>query len=240
MIGPPIFSRLLQSDARTTRHDVVDDEMVTTDFEFGSEDLTHFLLSDVVSTMQGEGFYVNEAKGAREKKIYHMRKESIFIAMMSTAESLHFTSRRDDVTLVNNLVYESILSLQQRVSHIRTVAKPAELRRHLVESASRAVVDWYRYVPIGCINLSMRCRDKDSVIRGLVESIAATGRVTEAVCDSDDSLPGGSVVLSGTALQRRHHVERPARRSARGGFVLRYGMALPEYETTRLNLIPEG
>jgi fructose-specific phosphotransferase system IIA component len=180
MVGPPIFNRLLQSDSRTTRHAVIDEEMVTTDFDFGSEDLTHFLLSDVVSTMQGEGFYVNEAKGAQEKKIYHMRKESIFIAMMSTAESLHFTSRRDDVTLVNNLIYESILSLQQRVSHIRDVSKPTELRRNLVESASRAVVDWYRYVPIGCIHLSMRCRDKGSVIRELVESIVETGRVTDA------------------------------------------------------------
>lgn len=197
MIGPPIFNRLLQSDVRTTRREVVDDEMVTTSFDFGSQDLTHFLLSDVVSTMRGEGFYVNEAKGDRDKRIYHMRKESIFIAMMSTAEGLHFTSRRDDVTLVNNLVYESILSLQQRVSHIRNVSKPTELRRNLVESASRAVVNWYRYVPIGCIHLSMRCRDKQSVIQELVDSIAETGRITDreavlqAILEREQSMSTG-------------------------------------------------
>jgi hypothetical protein len=151
LIGPPIFNRLLQSDAKVTREIVADSEMVTTDFDFGSEDLMRFLLSDVLTTMRSEGFYVNVAEG--ERKVYHMRKDSVFIAMMATDVSLHFSTRREDVTLVNNLVYESILSLQQEVSHIRAVSKPAELRRTLVESTSRAMVNWYEYVPIECVHL---------------------------------------------------------------------------------------
>ncbi|MFW5718274.1 MAG: cation:proton antiporter [Spirochaetota bacterium] len=184
LVGPPLFSRLLATDARTMRREVSDGALVTTDFEFGSQDLTRFLLSDVVATMRNEGFFVTATEG--ERKVYHMRKDSVFISMMATPVSLHFQSRRDDVTLVNNLVYESILSLQQQVSHIRAMSKPLELRRNLVESASRAVVDWYRYLPVECIHLSMRARDKQTIIRELVSSLVQAGRIRdgESVLDA--------------------------------------------------------
>ena len=177
LAGAPILNRLLQREVRTTRRDVEDAEMVTTDFEFGSEDLTRFLLSDVVAMMRSEGFFVNAPDS--ERKVYHMRKDSVFIAMMATPVSLHFTSRRDDVTLVNNLVYESILSLQQQVSHIRTISRPVELRRTLAEQTGRAVVDWYRYLPVECIHLNMRVADKEAAIRELVASLVQAGRVSD-------------------------------------------------------------
>jgi Kef-type K+ transport system membrane component KefB/mannitol/fructose-specific phosphotransferase system IIA component (Ntr-type) len=177
LIGPPVFNRMLQRDVRTTRQVVSDEEMVTTDFDFGSEELTRFLLNDVVGTMRAEGFYVNAAEG--ERKVYHMRRDSVFIAMMATPVSLHFTSRRDDVTLVNNLIYESILSLQQQVAHIRNISKPIEMRKHLVESESRAVVDWYRYLPVECIHLALKARDKEAAIRELVMSLVQAGRITD-------------------------------------------------------------
>ena len=195
LVGPPIFSRLLQSDAKTTRETVSDSDMVTTDFDFGSEDLTRFLLTDVLATMRNEGFYVNVAEG--EHRVYHMRKDSVFIALMPTDVSLHFNTRREDVTLVNNLVYESILSLQQQVSHIRATSKPIELRRTLVESTSRAMVNWYEYLPIECVHLSLRARDKESAIRELVASLAHAGRVAdqenvlEAVLERERSMSTG-------------------------------------------------
>ncbi|MFW5743784.1 MAG: cation:proton antiporter [Spirochaetota bacterium] len=184
LVGPPLFSRLLLKEARTTRREVSDTDLVTTDFDFGSQDLTRFLLSDVVATMRNEGFFVTATEG--ERRVYHMRKDSVFISMMATPVSLHFQSRREDVTLVNNLVYESILSLQQEVSHIKATSKPMELRRNLVESASRAMVDWYRHLPVECVHLSMRATDKTTIIGELVSSLVAAGRVSdrEAVLDA--------------------------------------------------------
>ncbi len=169
LVAPPIFNRLLLKNVKTTRESLEDTETITTDFDFGSEELTSFLLADVVLTMRGEGFYVTGSES--EHRLYHMRKDSVFIAMMATRTSLHFTSRREDVTLVNNIVYESILSLQQQVSHIKSISKPMELRRALVEKTNRAVVDWQKYLPAECIHLKMRVTDKEMAIRELVESL---------------------------------------------------------------------
>jgi mannitol/fructose-specific phosphotransferase system IIA component (Ntr-type) len=41
-------------------------------------------------------------------------------------------------------------------------------------------VDWYSYVPIECVHLSMRSREKDAVIGELVDSLAQAGRVKDA------------------------------------------------------------
>lgn len=195
LIAPPIFNRLLARDATTTRLAVDDDETVTTNFDFGSDALTSFLLADLVVTMRGEGFFVNGSEG--EHKVYHMRKDSVFIAMMATETSLHFTSRREDVTLVNNIVYESILSLQQQVSHIKLVSKPQELRRTLVEKTNRAVVDWEKYLPVECIHLKMHADDKQTAIRELVESLGHAGKledetiVLEAILEREQTMSTG-------------------------------------------------
>ena len=68
----------------------------------------------------------------------------------------------------------------------RATSKPVDLRRNLVESASRAMVDWYRYLPVECVHLSMRATDKTTIIGELVSSLVAAGRVRdrEAVLDA--------------------------------------------------------
>ncbi len=180
LVGPPVFNRLLRQDVRTTRQEIVDEATVTTYFEFGSEELTKFLLTDVIGMMREEEFFVNSSEGA-EHKIYHMRKDEVFIAMSATQTALHFVSRPDHVSLINNLVYEAVVSLQQKVAHIRSVAKPTELRRAAaaVDSSNRAVVDWQRYLPIECVHLSMEARTKEEVITELVNSLAIAGRITD-------------------------------------------------------------
>jgi fructose-specific phosphotransferase system IIA component len=179
LVGPPVFNRLLKRTVRTTRKEIVDEATVTTYFEFGSEELTRFLLTDVIGMMREEEFFVNASEGA-EHKIYHMRKDGVFIAMSASQTALHFVSRPDHVSLINNLVYEAVVSLQQKVAHIRTIAKPTQLRRAAAaDSSSRAAVDWQRYLPIECIHLSMEARTKEEVITELVNSLALADRITD-------------------------------------------------------------
>ncbi|SIQ95059.1 transporter, CPA2 family [Alkalispirochaeta americana] len=195
LVAPPFFNRLLSRTLQTTRQALTDHETTAADFHFGSEDLTKFLLSDVIQTMRNEGFFVTGSE--TEHKVFHMRKDSVFIALMATPVSLHFTCRKEDVTLVNNLVYESVLSLQQQVGHIKTVAKPQELRKGLVEKTNRAVVDWPKYLPVECIHLRMEVENKELAIRELVESLTHGGKlkdpeaVLEAILERERTMSTG-------------------------------------------------
>ncbi|MFW6291015.1 MAG: PTS sugar transporter subunit IIA [Spirochaetota bacterium] len=58
-------------------------------------------------------------------------------------------------------------------------------------------MNWYEYLPIECVHLSMRARDKESAIRELVASLAHAGRVAdqenvlEAVLERERSMSTG-------------------------------------------------
>jgi len=175
--APPLLNRALQSGKPATTRSFAGEESVSSSFELGSADLTSFLLADVIKAMQQEGFFVNASEG--ERKIYQMRKDSLFIAMQAEAAALHFTSRPDDVTLINNLMYESILTLQQKVNHIKSMAKPVDLQKNLVAGKNRALVDWYRFLSVDCISLDLQSNDKAMAIRELVGLLAVGGKISD-------------------------------------------------------------
>lgn len=175
LLAPPLFNRLLKQPGETTRTSVNNQDMVTRQFTFDSLDLTRFLVSDIVTMLQSEGFFVNSAEG--ERRVFHIRKERVFITMTVTEAGLQFACHREDLTLVNSLVYESILTLQQQVSHIRSAAQPEELRRTLVEKRSRAMVDWRRYIPAECVHLNMRPASREEIIHELTTSLFHAGKI---------------------------------------------------------------
>ncbi|MFW5801413.1 MAG: cation:proton antiporter [Spirochaeta sp.] len=193
--APPIFNFLLKVDRRGTKGEMEKSEDVTTEFEFGSRELTDFLLSDLIHTMRNEGFYIHSAE--MEQRLYQMRREMVYISLMATERSLHFSSAKEDVTFINNLVYESILTLQNRVDHLRTISKPVELQKALVEKENRTSVDWYRILEIDCISLQLRSTEKKGVIVELVEILQRAGKlqdkdaVLEAVLEREESMSTG-------------------------------------------------
>lgn len=175
LLAPPIFNRLLKQSGETTRTVVSNQDMETREFEFDSLDLTRFLVSDIISMIRSEGFFVNSAEG--ERRVFHIRKDRVFITMTVSEKGLQFTCHREDLTLVNSLVFESILALQQQVSHIRSAAQPEELRRTLVEERSRAMVDWPRYIPVECVHLNMRSASREEIIHELTTSLLHAGKI---------------------------------------------------------------
>lgn len=177
LAGPPLFSRLLMRDRQTTRFAVDDERTVLTEFSFGSRELTRFMLTAVLQAMRDDGFFVNAADG--EVRTYHIRRDTVFMALTATGGSLSFTSRPEDVTLVNSLVYESSLALQQQVDRIRSTLKPVELRETFTERESRTLVDWHAFLTPDLIELDLDAADKEGAIRRLVDMLADAGRVSD-------------------------------------------------------------
>lgn len=183
LVGPPLLSALLRKETATTRQSIDDGATVVTEFPFDSREVTSFVLSDVLQAMRAEGFFVNASEG--ETRTYHIRKDSVFIAVTPSDTGLRFASRPDDVPLVNNLVYESTLNLQQQVGRVQSLLKPVELRRNAAgsgeasEATGRALVDWRRYLDPGSIDLDLKVRTKAAAIEALVSLVERSGRVTD-------------------------------------------------------------
>lgn len=193
--APPLFSLSLNSKARATREDLERSENVTTDFEFGSHELTDFLLSDLLNTMRNEGFYIHVSE--MEQRMFQMRRETVYITLIVTERGLHFSSQKEDVTFINNLIYESILTLQSKVNHLRTISKPVELQKTLIEKENRTTVNWYHILDIDCIELKLRSREKEKIILELIEMLHQSGKfndkqaVMRAVLEREKSMSTG-------------------------------------------------
>ena len=181
LAGPPVLNRMLQRPAVTTRREISQGDNVETRIELGSRELVRFVQNDVLGLMRSEGFFVNAAIGMRGE--YNMRKDSVFITMNEEAQALRFVSAQQDVPLINNLAFEAVLSLKQRVSHVASLAEPTELRRAAAAGEGgepgRAGVNWYRHLPLEGIHLHLRARSKEEAITRLVDSLAAAGRIND-------------------------------------------------------------
>ena len=175
--APSLLNRLLMNNSRATVRDFESEVTVAADFDLGSADLTRYLIADVVQAMRGEGFFVNASEG--ERKIYQMRRETVFITMAAGETGLHFTARPEDITLINSLIYESILALNERIGRLKDLSKPVELGRALVAEKNRALVDWYKYLSEDCIELNLAADAKEDAIRELTETLARAGKITD-------------------------------------------------------------
>lgn len=206
MATPPLFSRAISSRGRGTRTDVDRGENVNTEFELGSRDLTRFLLTDIVNTMKHEGFYVHVAE--REQQVYQMRKEMVYISLVVNDANFVFTSQKEDVTFINNLVYESILTLQSRVEHLKKISKPVELQKTLIGDTNRTAVNWFSVLDVECITLSIHAKEKEAIINELVDLLEHAGKVKdreavlEAVQERERSMSTG--MPHGIALPHGH------------------------------------
>lgn len=180
LTAPPLFNRMLLSKKKAVKKDIAESDYDTTIFKFGSSEITSFILQGIIETMQNEEFFVNKIHTeTREYKVYEMRKDIIFINMVAKKDSLHFFSRKVDVALVINIVYDVILTLQIKVHHIKSFAKPLELQKHLAAKESRVLVNWYKYLSPECIDLDLSAKTKDEAILALISLLSHAGKITD-------------------------------------------------------------
>jgi len=195
MVAPPLFNRVLKSVSPGTTKQYEDEEQVSTEFTFDSSAIVDFLLQDIIPTCQQEGFFIHVAE--LEHRIYHMRKDTVYMSLMVQQTGMSFSSRKEDTTFIKNLVYEGILSLQSKVDYLQKISKPVKLREDLVGKENRNFVDWNKYLYPDTISLELKASDKQAAIEELVELLAQSGKlkdkeaVLEAVVAREKSMSTG-------------------------------------------------
>jgi Kef-type K+ transport system membrane component KefB/mannitol/fructose-specific phosphotransferase system IIA component (Ntr-type) len=195
MVAPPLFNRVLKSVTPSTKKQYEDEELISTEFTFDSPAIVEFLLQDIIPTIQQEGFFIHVAE--LEHRIYHMRKDTVYMSLMVQKTGMSFSSRKEDTTFIKNLVYEGILSLQSKVDYLQKISKPVKLREDLVGKENRNFVDWNKYLFVESITLELKAQDKQAAIEELVDLLAKAGRlhnkqtVLDAVLAREKSMSTG-------------------------------------------------
>ncbi|MFW5801881.1 MAG: PTS sugar transporter subunit IIA, partial [Spirochaeta sp.] len=164
--APPLLGSALRHPDRGTIEETRGETSIATNFDFGTPEITDFLTSEILKAMRNEGFFIHS--GELQDHLYQIRKDDVFISMQVGERSLHFTSQREDITFIKNVVYESVINLQHTVTRMRNFTAPTELQTNMVESENRNVVNWYRYLNVGSISLKLRAHTKEQVLTELL------------------------------------------------------------------------
>ncbi len=177
LIAPPMLEKVLKIDASGTKEELGERNLITTPFDFPSEEMSEFLIRNILQEMQEEGFYIHTMEAG--ERIYQMRKEETFITMVEGEKSLSITSRIKDVGFVKTMVYESLLQLHEIVNKLKDTAKPESLQKDLAKETEAAAFDIFKYIDLSCLNVDLKSDTKEDVIREMLKILSDAGKLDD-------------------------------------------------------------
>lgn len=177
LIAPPMLEKSLKVEASGTKKGLGESNMISTPFDFPSEEMREFLMTKILQGMQQEGFFIHRIEVG--ERIYQMRKEETFITMVEGAKSLSITSRTKDVGFVKTMVYESLLQIHKTVNKLKDTAKPESLQKSLGKETESAAFDIFRYIDKRCLSVDLQSDNKEDVIREMLKLLSDAGKMDD-------------------------------------------------------------
>lgn len=181
VIAPPLLNKLLASPGRGTRHEEKRDESVLTEYTFESPQLAQLVLNAILTNFDEESFFAHAIE-LENSRIYHFRRETIFITLNATPKKLAFTSAEEDQPFIKTVVYETMLHLHNTIMRIKDMTKPEKMSHDDLAGngnrKKRTLVDWYRYMHVQAIALKLKSRDKEHVLKELLQLHIDTGKLS--------------------------------------------------------------
>ena len=175
--APPLLSASLRHGGRGTRRDVVRDNVVDTQFDFPSEELTELVTTKVINYFRHEGFYINAIES--DNRIYQVRKDRVFISLHCYPQALRFNALQQDIAFIKTMMYESLLELNETVNTMKDIAKPEALRQELSEEAGRSTIDLAKLFSPASVTLHLRSTSKDDVLAEMLDILMENGMVKD-------------------------------------------------------------
>ncbi len=167
----PLFLQMLLGVSRDGTKKSEKSHAEKTEINFDHWQLTRFIVSDFLTLMEEEGFFVNKI-AQREKNIYHIRKDSVFFTLHSfNAGKLVFFSDKQSIPFFKTALYEatadiaeSAQAVKEKVSYIASSALESETSTGNVSKTQSLE----NVISPFLVELSIRANTKEEIITELV------------------------------------------------------------------------
>lgn len=178
VVAPPILNIFLKIDKRGTIKEIKSGEKISTIYEFPSEESVEMVEIKLVENFRNEGFFVNVIE-LKNEKVYHVLKDEIVFSIIIESEKIVFKSDKEDVPFIKNVVYETLLNLYEIVSQLKTLEKPAEMRKDIVAKGRSNVNEIIKIINPKCILVGMKAKNKEDIINQLVDLLHRNNEIEE-------------------------------------------------------------
>ncbi len=175
VLAPIQLDHLLKKKKSGVKKGSIVDEYIQTDYSFPSIAITELVANKLISYFQDEGFFINIIEG--DNHIYHVRRQNTFLTFQFRDTIISFLTHSDDIPYIKNIMYETLLDLNQTIEKLKTVVKPEELKQELRNSNNTASKEKKMRLPLDkilntdCIIMNLEGENKESIITQLVDKL---------------------------------------------------------------------
>ncbi len=186
LFAPPLLAATLTMGGKGTRKDDKDMTTVHTKFNFPSSMISEFILRRMTEHLAAEGYMMSHVD--KESGVLQVRKDNLSFAMNISETKFVFESNPDEVPFIRALVIETIVALHQDLEALKKLANPSEYQKEMsmqpVEAFApenkkqlRAMIK--KGISSSCVVMDLKAKDKEGVIRELIDTIDAQGLLTD-------------------------------------------------------------
>lgn len=218
--APVVFSALLKSKKPALRKAKPEkEELITIDLPIPNLATLELILAKIISSFNGEGFFVNRINAARPgEKLFQIRKDRVFITMKVFYDSIEFNCKREDIIFINTFIYEIICDLENAMHQLEKTIDNKSLGKKIF--AKQAADVFLENKLAGKINpkavrVNLKSSNKESLIKEMVGLIVESGQLDKAKEE---------VIIQ--ALFEREEVASTG---------MEYGIAIPHTKTSEVN-----
>ncbi len=176
MTAPPLLNIALRINKGGTKKSIKTDETLITEYSFPSKDISDLIEKNIIESFQNEGFFVSVANF--ESRIYNIRKEEISVSLLVDKGILRFKSKEEDISLIRNMMFETLLSLNHTLEKLQEIEKPDELRKCIQSKGRIRGRNLIKKIDTDSIVLGLQGKDREEVVKALIDTLVKNNRIS--------------------------------------------------------------
>ncbi len=178
LVAPPFIDMSFKSSKKGVKREPKSSEEVEIVFDIPEPELSSLIVSNVLDNFSKEGFFITSIKSG--DTIHYIRRDSIFLRMTASRDRITVKAKKEDITFINTIAYESFLKLFETSRHLKALAKPVEMKKEILSNgSSRFEIDLSKYLDPECILIPLESSGKEKVIEELVNVLFSKGKIKD-------------------------------------------------------------
>jgi fructose-specific phosphotransferase system IIA component len=175
LIAPPMLSATLKIPGPGTRKTVKNDDIVTMDWDFNSDEIADLVIDTLLKNLKAEGFYVQMMN--IDEGLSQARKDDISLSIIEEESKVTIVTAKVDVPFVKTAIYEVLLGLSNSIEVLKSSSDPAAMRREISDLDGRQDRGLLPLIQPACISVDLKGNTKEEIISELVDLLNKNGKL---------------------------------------------------------------
>jgi fructose-specific phosphotransferase system IIA component len=175
LLAPPMLSLSLKIPGKGTRKQVKNDDVVSMEWDFNSDEIADLVIDTLLKNLKAEGFYVQMMN--IDEGLSQARKDDISLSITEEENKVTIVTAKVDMPFVKTTIYEVLLGLSNSIETLKSSSDPAAMRKEISDLEGRQDRGLLSLIQPSCISINLKGNTKDEIITELVDMLDKNGKL---------------------------------------------------------------